>query len=49
MVVEVDLTAEYLERTRKLMRICQKIRQTMPRRARIIIEERSLPFRLDNE
>jgi len=29
MVVQVDLTADYLERTRKLMLICRKIRQTM--------------------
>jgi len=29
MVVQVDLTADYLERTRKLMLICEKIRQTM--------------------
>ena len=38
MVVQVDLTADYLERTRKLMLICRKIRQTMRGRARVIIE-----------
>ena len=44
MVVEVDLTADYLERTRKLMLICQKIRQTMRGRARVIIEDAPCHF-----
>ena len=44
MVVQVHLTADYLERTRKLMLICQKIRQTMRGRARVIIEDAPCHF-----
>ena len=44
MVVQVDLTADYLERTRKLMLICEKIRQTMRGRARVIIEDAPCRF-----